>query len=150
MKVSNLLRHSGVLFGGFLALTVLAIMNSAYSYVLGSIKGELALSYTESGALMSAYFTGYMVGQIPWGFLADRFGSRRVMAASVLGVSTSTVLFGLSTGFFSLAGKVLQNVTHVIHLVAGGQGALPEEGQQHHPGLQLLCDGDSVGDPLLP
>jgi len=58
-----------VLLGGFLALTVLSIMNSAYSYVLSSIKGELLLSYTESGALMSAYFTGYTVGQIPWGLL---------------------------------------------------------------------------------
>ena len=68
MRVNNLLRHPGVLFGGLLALTVLSIMNSAYSYVLSSIKGELTLSYTESGALMSVYFLGYTVGQIPWGF----------------------------------------------------------------------------------
>ena len=103
MKVNNLLRHPGVLFGGFLALAVLAIMNSAYSYVLGSIRGELLLSYTESGALMSAYFTGYMVGQIPWGLLADKYGSRRVMAVSVLGVSVASVLFGFGTDFMSLA-----------------------------------------------
>lgn len=77
MKGSGLLRHPGVIFGGFLALTLLSIMNSAYSYLLGSIKEELTLSYTESGALMSAYFMGYTLGQIPWGLLADRFGSRR-------------------------------------------------------------------------
>ena len=53
MRVNSLLRHSGILFGGFLALAVLAIMNSAYSYVLGSIKKEMTLSYTESGRAQS-------------------------------------------------------------------------------------------------
>jgi len=40
MRVNSLLRHSGILFGGFLALAVLAIMNSAYSYVLGSMRAR--------------------------------------------------------------------------------------------------------------
>ncbi len=82
-----------------MALGFLSVMNSAYTYVLDSIKGDLTLSYTESGALMSAYFMGYTVGQIPWGLLADRFGSRRVIALSVLGASLSTVVFGSVSGF---------------------------------------------------
>ena len=60
-RLRSLLRHPLVLLGGFLALTVLGIMNSAYSYVLTSIKEDLGLSYTESGALMSAYFVGYLL-----------------------------------------------------------------------------------------
>jgi nitrate/nitrite transporter NarK len=147
VKVNNLLRHPGVLFGGFLALTILAIMNSAYSYVLGSIKGELLLSYTESGALMSAYFTGYMVGQIPWGLLADRHGSRRVMAVSVLGVSVATVLFGFGTDFLSLAAtRFLAGLLGAgvfvpsVRLIAGWY-----EARERGTALGLLNVGGSIG-----
>jgi len=87
-----------VLLGGFIALATLSVMNSAYSNVLDTIKAEMALSYSQAGALMSAYFTGYALGQIPWGVLADRRGSRPVITLSVLGVSASTILFGFSGG----------------------------------------------------
>ncbi len=147
MKINSLLRHPGVLFGGFLALIVLSIMNSAYSYVLSSIKGELLLSYTESGALMSAYFTGYTVGQIPWGLLADRFGSRKVMAVSVLGVSTATILFGFSNDFFYLtvtrflAGLLGAGVfVPSVRLIAGWYDA-----RERGTALGLLNVGGSIG-----
>lgn len=147
MKVNNLLRHPGVLFGGFLALAVLAIMNSTYSYVLGSIKAGLLLSYTESGALMSAYFTGYMIGQIPWGVLADRFGSRRVMAVSVFGVSVATVLFGFGTDFLSLAfTRFLAGLLGAgvfvpsVRLIAGWY-----ETRERGTALGLLNVGGSIG-----
>jgi ACS family hexuronate transporter-like MFS transporter len=90
-----------VLLGGFLALATLSVMNSAYSTVLDSIKAEMSLSYSQAGALMSAYFIGYTLGQIPWGLLADRKGSRPAIALSVLGVSSGTVLFGFSGGLTS-------------------------------------------------
>lgn len=147
MRVNNLLRHPGVLIGGLLALTVLSIMNSAYSYVLSSIKGELTLSYTESGALMSAYFLGYTVGQIPWGLLADRFGSRRVMTVSVLGVSAATVLFGSGTDFTSLAvARFLAGLlgagvfVPAVRLIAGWY-----EARERGTALGLLNVGGSIG-----
>ena len=96
MTGAGVLRHRRIIVGGFLALATLNLMNSAYSNVLETIKAEMALSYTQSGALMSAYFVGYMLGQIPWGMLADSRGSRPTITLSVLGVSASTILFGLS------------------------------------------------------
>lgn len=91
-----LLRNAQILAGGFLAFFFLSLLNSSYSTVMALIKEDLALSYTMSGALMSAYFVGYMLGQIPWGFLADRCGSRRVMVLSILGIASSTILFGFA------------------------------------------------------
>ena len=79
-----------------MALATLSVMNSAYSTVLDTIKAEMSLSYSQAGAIMSAYFIGYTLGQIPWGLLADRKGSRPAIALSVLGVSSGTVLFGVS------------------------------------------------------
>lgn len=100
---SGLLRYPGVLFGGFLGLAALSVMNASYSYILDAIKAELTLSYTEAGALMSTYFVGYALGQIPWGLLADRYGSRKVMTLSVVGVSASNLLFGFTSGFLVAA-----------------------------------------------
>lgn len=82
--------------GGFLSLFILNLLNSAYSPVLALIKGELALTYTLSGALMSSYHIGYTLGQIPWGYLADRVGCRRAMTLSLMGAASSMLLFGLS------------------------------------------------------
>lgn len=96
--------NAPILLGGFLAFFFLNVLNSSYSTLLALIKEDLALTYTMSGALMSAYFAGYTLGQIPWGFMADRHGSRRVMVLSILGIASSTVLFGFSQGFWQAVG----------------------------------------------
>ena len=107
----GVLRHRRIIVGGFLALATLNLMNSAYSNILENIKAEMGLSYTQSGALMSAYFVGYMLGQIPWGMLADSRGSRPTITLSVLGVSASTILFGLShTVVFAMASRFLSGL----------------------------------------
>ena len=111
MGVRTVLRFPRILLGGFIALSTLSVMNSAYSNVLETIKSELTLSYSQSGALMSAYFVGYMLGQIPWGMLADSRGSRPTITLSVLGVSASTVLFGFSKAFgFAMASRFLSGL----------------------------------------
>lgn len=111
MTGAGVLRHRRIIVGGFLALATLNLMNSAYSNVLETIKAEMSLSYTQSGALMSAYFVGYMLGQIPWGMLADSRGSRPTITLSVLGVSASTILFGLSpTVGFAMASRFLSGL----------------------------------------
>lgn len=99
MGLRRLLKYPDILLGGFLALATLSIMKSAYSIVLDSIKNDLSLTYTQTGSLMSVYFVGYGLGQIPWGMLADKRGSRAIMSLSVLGVSFSTILFGFSNTF---------------------------------------------------
>lgn len=96
MGLGSVLKKPRILFGGFLSLATLSMMNAAYTNVLDSIKLDLGLTYTLTGALMSAYFIGYTMGQIPWGVLSDQRGSRLTMSLSVLGLSLSTLLFGFS------------------------------------------------------
>jgi len=96
----ELIVHSGILVGGFLAHLFLNALNTAYSTVLSLIKEELVLNYTLSGALMSSYFIGYTIGQIPWGLLADRVGSRRTITLSIIGIAIFTVLFGMATNIW--------------------------------------------------
>lgn len=100
MGLRSVLKKPGILFGGFLGLATLSIMNAAYTNVLDSIKTDLSLNYTWTGALMSSYFVGYTLGQIPWGVLSDKYGSKTIMSLSVFGVSLSTLLFGFSDSIF--------------------------------------------------
>jgi nitrate/nitrite transporter NarK len=94
--------YAPILVGGFLAFFFLNILNSSYSTVLELIKSELVLTYTMSGALMSSYFVGYTIGQIPWGILADRLGCRQVITISVFGLASSTLLFSIASGFWQV------------------------------------------------
>lgn len=97
MGLKRVLKQPRIILGGFLALATLSIMNTSYTNVLNEIKSELMLNYTWTGALMSSYFIGYTIGQIPWGILSDKYGSRQVMSLSVLGISVSTLFFGFSS-----------------------------------------------------
>jgi nitrate/nitrite transporter NarK len=122
----SLRRNAGILAGGVLAFFSLNILNTSYSIVMSLIKADLALTYTESGALTSVYFVGYALGQIPWGTMADRIGSRRVMVASILGIAISTTIFGFAQGFWQAA---------LARLVSGLLGA-----GVFVPGVRLISD----------
>lgn len=74
----------------------LSAANIAHSPILTLIMGDLKLNYTEGGLLTTGYFVGYALGQIPWGYLADRFKTGRVIALSTLGTSLFTFLFGVA------------------------------------------------------
>ena len=71
-------------------------INSVYSPLLPLIKESLGLTYTGSGMFTTAYFIGYTFGQIPWGFVADRFGGRRAISLSILSLSLCTLLSGFA------------------------------------------------------
>lgn len=67
-----------------------------YSSVLPILMGEWNIGPVEAGVIGSAGLFGMMIGAICFGFLADRFGRRRMLIASVL-------LFSLATFSCSLA-----------------------------------------------
>lgn len=79
------------------AIFSLTAASIAHSSILTLIMGELNLNYTEAGSLTTTYFVGYSLGQIPWGYLADRFKTSRVIALSTLGTSLFTLLFAAAT-----------------------------------------------------
>ena len=88
-----------VLFlGWFLSYFDRFLINIAVPF----IGKEYHLSETSLGMLLSIFFAGYAVVQIPGGWLADRVGARKVMVFSVLMVSVFTALTGLAWSFACL------------------------------------------------
>jgi MFS transporter, ACS family, glucarate transporter len=67
---------------------------------------ELGLSKVVMGYAFSAFGWAYVIGQIPGGWLLDRFGSKRVYAYSILTWSIFTFLQGF-VGFFQAGAAVV-------------------------------------------
>ena len=68
------------------------------------IQSELGLDELQFGVVFSAWSAGYAAAQIPSGWLADRWGSRRALALFALLWSVATGLLAASRGYWSLLG----------------------------------------------
>lgn len=64
------------------------------------IREDLQISYTQAGVLSAAATLSYALGQIPAGFLADRFGPRRLFIIGLVGWSTLSLMLGLIHTFW--------------------------------------------------
>jgi sugar phosphate permease len=69
------------------------------SISLPFIGAELDINASTQGLIISAFFTGYALFQIPGGMLADRLGSRTVMGVAIAWWSIFTSLTGLVLSF---------------------------------------------------
>ena len=68
------------------------------------ITDELRLSATQLGVLLSAFYYGYVVCMPGMGWLAERYGARRVLAAGLTLWSIATLLTGFAGSFATLLG----------------------------------------------
>ncbi len=72
----------------------------SYSVILPSMKDGLLLTYTQIGLIGTGNFIGYLSLAIIGGFLAARFGVRRVVFISLIVIGISLFLTGFSDSFF--------------------------------------------------
>ena len=62
------------------------------SLAIGRMASDFGWNKTTSGLVMSSFFIGYLLTQIPGGWLAGRFGGKPVLAGGVLLWSLFTLL----------------------------------------------------------
>ena len=75
---------------------------SNISVAAPAIAKEFGLSKTAMGFVFSAFLWAYAIGQIPGGWLGDRFGPRRVLLSIIPFWSVTVIFTGLTTGVASL------------------------------------------------
>jgi sugar phosphate permease len=73
----------------------------------GSFQTELGLGKDRVGDALAAFFLAYALGQLPAGWLVDRFGPRRMLVIYILLWSCCTALTGVATGLAMLVGMRL-------------------------------------------
>lgn len=72
------------------------------NYAVLSITEDLNLSASSTGLLLSSFFAGYAIMQLPGGWLSDRFGARKVLIISVIMWSIFTGLTGAAWSMISM------------------------------------------------
>jgi ACS family hexuronate transporter-like MFS transporter len=80
-----------------------------YPVLLPSLSAEFDLSLTTAGLLVTLIWVGYAIGQVPGGVLADRYGERRLLVASlaiVTGALVVVVLAPTTLALFAATGLV--------------------------------------------
>lgn len=76
----------------FIVTTINYADRATISIAGAAIQDELGIDSVSLGYIFSAFGWAYVLGQIPGGWLLDRFGSRRVYAASIFTWSLFTLL----------------------------------------------------------
>ncbi|MCZ2146229.1 MAG: MFS transporter [Bryobacterales bacterium] len=67
-----------------------------------SFQREMALNPQRTGDVLASFFFAYALGQMPAGWLADRFGPRRMLVAYIALWSLCTGLTGFATALLTL------------------------------------------------
>ncbi|MGQ4620961.1 MFS transporter [Raoultella ornithinolytica] len=83
----------------FIAGIVNFLDRSSLSVAGEAIRGDLGLSATEFGVLLSAFSLSYGFAQLPSGMLSDRFGPRIVLGAGLIFWSLMQALTGMVNSF---------------------------------------------------
>ncbi len=86
----------------FLLTLVTYLDRVAISATAAVMSDELGLSRTRMGEVFSAFVLGYVLFEIPGGWLADRFGARSLLTRVVVWWSAFTALTGAAWSFTSL------------------------------------------------
>jgi sugar phosphate permease len=71
----------------------------SYSVILPFMKDGLSLTYTQVGLIATGNFIGYLLSTTGSGFLATRFGPRRIISLSLMITGVSLFLTGFSDSF---------------------------------------------------
>ena len=92
-----------------LAATIAYICRNSISVASDDIQTDLDLSDQQMGLVMGAFFYTYAFAQIPTGWLAHVWGSRRAIPFFSILWSGATALMSLATGFWLLVSARLAN-----------------------------------------
>jgi len=84
------------------AAMIAYVHRSCIAVPAGIIQKDLYLSKEQLSRIMSAFYLGYALFQLPSGWLGDRWGTRLALSLFALIWSIATGLMGLGTGFVLL------------------------------------------------
>lgn len=99
MKHAFTKQQSILLFGLWLAFLISFVARLSWSSIMPQANAALGFSSFEGTRLISAFYLGYVLTVLPGGMLADRFGYKRVLTGSLLGLSIFSAAMSLTTSY---------------------------------------------------
>jgi MFS family permease len=117
MNVTNGYRWNILGLATFCILTF-GIIFQSIPPLIGILVDVLNISYAKAGALMSLFTFPSIFLSLPGGMLADRYGSRNVGIASLLGMATGTAIVALGSSYWVIAfGRLMAGIGAAVLLV---------------------------------
>ena len=84
------------------------------------IREDLQMSFSQAGMLSAASTLTYALGQIPAGFLSDRFGPKRLFFIGILGSTLLSLNFGLIHTFqFAVINQLVTGIFRALMFAPG-------------------------------
>jgi MFS family permease len=124
---------------------------AALPLLLPLIREDFEISFTQAGMLSVAGALSYTLCQVPSGYLADRFGPKRLFFIGLLGWSLLSVSFGLIHAFwFVLLNQFVAGAFRAMVFVPGLTllaAWFPRE--RRATAMSLALVGGAVGSVLL-
>ncbi|MBT2698981.1 MFS transporter [Bacillus sp. ISL-40] len=150
-QIKNKKRHM-ILALLFLGWCLSYLDRMAMNVGIVEIAKEFNLSPSVMGVVLSSFFAGYALMQLPGGWLADKFGSRKVIAMAILFWSLFTVLTGMAWSLMSMI---------IIRFMFGlGEGGYPAASskaiadvfpKEERTGAQtIMMSSNSLGGVIAP
>lgn len=90
------MRHLMILMGTLVAV-LLYLDRICLSTAIASVEQDLGITREQRDILLGAFFWSYALGQLPAGWLGDRYGARWMLGLFILLWSLSTGLLGIAT-----------------------------------------------------
>lgn len=120
----------------------------------GMIMRELGFSQQTMGQVFSAFLAGYALCQIPAGMLADRFGAARTLAVAALCWVAATMIIGVGSLPWMLAGRLLLGVAEAPTFPAAAQAisrrvSEASRGRANGIVVAAIGVGSAIAPPLL-
>jgi len=117
--------------------------------VLPVLTTELGLTYTQSGLLETAYLIGYIISKLPAGTLSEKYGPRKVLAASMIGYGASTFLIAYAQGFIHIFMlRFLVGLFQGVHLPVANALLSDRFGDKQSRAIGFNESGANVGNTL--
>ena len=112
---------------GTLTVTLVIVCQSfqglsfgAIALFLPLIREDLQMSFTQAGLLSVASTILYALGQIPAGYLSDRFGPKRLFFIGILGSTALSLNLGMIHSYeFAFANQLLSGVFRTLLFAPG-------------------------------
>jgi ACS family D-galactonate transporter-like MFS transporter len=108
-------RPSTVRYRVMLWLTLAAVLSylvrGAVSVAESTIRRDMQLSISHTSWFMGAFFWSYALFQVPAGWLAQRYGTRRMLALFAAAWSLAALLIGVANDFWTfVAAQLLMGI----------------------------------------
>lgn len=103
-KVTTRLRDRDgfIIFIFCLAIFISIVDRAVISMAVPSIQEDLKLNEAAMGMVLSIFFVGYVLMQIPSGMLVDRLGAKKMILLALISWSIFTSLTGLAWSLVSI------------------------------------------------